>query len=570
MSKKQKTISHRFKYLLPIAVSLFFFLTLLVIRDRMEKNLLAFYGIYQNHNQYQEAALLFREGTDILTETVRRYSVTTDLAARDAYFHEANQVKHRDQALALLDTLPGGAKVKEELVEAMKYSRELMDLEYHAMRLITTQEVLDSHDCPSPIYNYPINSTELQSSQEERLSRAQKLLFGQQYESYKEQIYFFVDRSFKNATQTLENQLEQAIATQKKLYVYLGLDMFALLLSIIVLVFVLHTQRTRANAFLRQILDNMPLLFRLKNARTECYLDANTAFLQFAGKQSLDEIRGKDDYEIFEEYTAKNLTDNDAKTLLSHAPITFHDTLTDASGKQRRLRVTQFKLEDGYGTPCIFGMAADVTSNEEVNANANALAEVLYCLQMDSDLTAPIHILQLIRERIDADYALLVRYDQQKGLCTIDMGASIDRHNVPIHDTITCLTKDISLIVHQIHHQRGHLFSREDLSTLRKACLDYGNGKTALPECATMIAFPIFVHHELWGNLSLAFSIPHKLNTHEKDFCFRCSEVLSFSVERLLHYQKLQDALDQALAASEADLEATVGDDADPPAPSAQ
>ena len=66
----------------------------------------------------------------------------------------------------------------------------------------------------------------------------------------------------------------------------------------------------------------------------------------------------------------------------------------------------------------------------------------------------------------------------------------------------------------------------------------------------------------MWGNLTLAYKVPHRLSNAEKEFCYRCSEILEFSLERLLHYLKLQDALDQALAmAKKEDIQEDVPDD---------
>ena len=82
---------------------------------------------------------------------------------------------------------------------------------------------------------------------------------------------------------------------------------------------------------------------------------------------------------------------------------------------------------------------------------------------------------------------------------------------------------------------------------LRNAYMKY-NGAVNLPECATMISFSIYVHRELWGNLAIGYVVPKAMNNFEKEFCFRCCEILALAIERQLRSKQLQDDLDQAVA----------------------
>lgn len=545
MTRQQHHIARYGKFFLLTGICLFLFAVMFYIRARMERNLQIFHQINLDLANYQKAGQLLRQGSDILTDAAREYTITMNRSNRDEYFQEANTDKHREQGLEILDRLPGGEEVKKNLEIAMEYSMELMDLEYHAMRLIAKEEELASPDCPEPIATYDLPLKESQASEAERQSKAQALLFGKEYKNDKTRINFFIDRSFTQATDALAKRFTDTVESQKRLYILLGFDMLVLLLVILILLYFLHAQRTRANVLLRKLLDNMPALFYVKNARTETYIDANAAFLQFAGKRTMEEILGQTDQAIFDQHTAKNLTDNDAKTLISRGPITLQDTLTDVAGRQHRFRITQFVVDDSSGIRCVIGMATDITASEEVSANAEAIAKLLYCLQDDVTEVAPSQLLEIIRTRTDSDYALLVRYDQE-GRCIIEKGCSIDRQHAPLNQPVSCLTSDIPQILREIQRQRCYSFSEEDLSVLRAACVKYGQGKTALPKCATMIAFPIFVHHELWGNLTLAFSVPHDTNKYEREFVQECCEVLALSVERQINYQRLQAALQAA------------------------
>ena len=54
---------------------------------------------YSNHFGYHVANDCFRQGTDLLTEAVRRYVVTMKPEYIESYFDEALKIRHRDQAL---------------------------------------------------------------------------------------------------------------------------------------------------------------------------------------------------------------------------------------------------------------------------------------------------------------------------------------------------------------------------------------------------------------------------------------------------------------------------------------
>ena len=203
MTRQQHHIARYGKFFLLTGICLFLFAVMFYIRARMERNLQIFHQINLDLANYQKAGQLLRQGSDILTDAAREYTITMNRSNRDEYFQEANTDKHREQGLEILDRLPGGEEVKKNLEIAMEYSMELMDLEYHAMRLIAKEEELASPDCPEPIATYDLPLKESQASEAERQSKAQALLFGKEYKNDKTRINFFIDRSFTQATDAL-------------------------------------------------------------------------------------------------------------------------------------------------------------------------------------------------------------------------------------------------------------------------------------------------------------------------------------------------------------------------------
>ena len=94
---------------------------------------------YDNHLRYHVANALFREGTDLLTDAVRRYVVTSKPEFMKQYFDEARKGRHRDRALRMVGDLHIAPSLKATLIGAMKLSKGLMYTEYHAMHLIETE-----------------------------------------------------------------------------------------------------------------------------------------------------------------------------------------------------------------------------------------------------------------------------------------------------------------------------------------------------------------------------------------------------------------------------------------------
>ena len=93
---------------------------------------------------YNRVHSRLKDGSDILTEAIRRYVATGNKKYRDDYFKEAFDTKNREWGLSLLNKLSSEGKATEQIKEdfqlAMKYSTELMGLEYIAMRLVTPDE----------------------------------------------------------------------------------------------------------------------------------------------------------------------------------------------------------------------------------------------------------------------------------------------------------------------------------------------------------------------------------------------------------------------------------------------
>ena len=153
---------------------------------------------YNNHFRYHIAHDCFRQGTDLLTEAVRRYVVTMKPEYIESYFSEALEVRHRDRALEMVKDLHIDRSLKDALTNAMKASRKLMDTEYHAMHLIalkSTNETLHRE-----VRDYPLTPEEQKLSLDQRHERAEHLLWDETYIQTKTEIYAYLAAGLEAAS----------------------------------------------------------------------------------------------------------------------------------------------------------------------------------------------------------------------------------------------------------------------------------------------------------------------------------------------------------------------------------
>ena len=244
-----------------------------------------------------QAGDLLRSGSDILTNSVRSYIVTGDTAWRDAYFKESHEDKHREAGLAKVAALLNGEELQKVLAGGMTHSLALMQVEFHAMRLVTTEQELANRDCPPEILNYTLSEEELAASPEKRREMALGLVFDQNYFAYKESIYESTDKNLENAREFFSSYRKEILKKNRRLYFYQVITFVGFIPLLFCFVTIILRLRGRTSAFIRKILDNIPALFFVKDARSERYIGCNMAFVRYACRNTIAEVIGKTDAE---------------------------------------------------------------------------------------------------------------------------------------------------------------------------------------------------------------------------------------------------------------------------------
>ncbi len=205
----------------------------------------------------KEAATNLEAGSDYLTDRIRRYTVTGDPGAVAEFFEEVNVTRRRDNALDSLQELTGeGDSAYESLAAALDWSNELLVREYQAMKL--TQEAYGNSDesMPDVVRQIELSPDELAMTAEQKRDEAIRLVFDEEYQSYKEKIRENVrlctDRLIENTRTALADAqagLNRVLSAQTILTILL---LFLIILEILFISVQVRKPLTRMVALMKK------------------------------------------------------------------------------------------------------------------------------------------------------------------------------------------------------------------------------------------------------------------------------------------------------------------------------
>ena len=192
----------------------------------------------QDYIACEQAAQELQQGSDTLTKQVRLAAATGEQAYIDAYFEEANVTRTREKALEDLAGLDSSSEALSSLRDALSASVKLMQTEYYAMRLIE-----ESIDTPSSVWPEEIKAVNLSAedaalSPADKLSKAQALIIGLDYENAKDIIAADVQTAVSSLSEKINNRQNRAadIFTDVFRKIILCVLLFAVMMLLICLI----------------------------------------------------------------------------------------------------------------------------------------------------------------------------------------------------------------------------------------------------------------------------------------------------------------------------------------------
>ena len=186
------------------------------------------------HVKYTDIAMQLNLGSDILTEQVRLFAETGDMAYLEGYFEEVKVSGHRDNAMQELDKL-SGVKNEEEIRRAMRESNKLMKREYYAMRLTAMGYGIPESNLPYEIRNVKLTREDKYISLDDAREKARMILFDDSYMSAKQQIKSYINRFLDDI---IDVSLYQYNDITKRLERNIILQSVIILIMLIVILFI--------------------------------------------------------------------------------------------------------------------------------------------------------------------------------------------------------------------------------------------------------------------------------------------------------------------------------------------
>ncbi len=508
----------------------------------------------QEYRDYNRVRSRLRDGSDILTESVRRYVATGDKKYRDEYFKEAFDTKNREWGLNLLKQLPDDgpatARIKDDFQLAMKYSIDLMNLEYTAMRLVSDDEEANTPGYPRELKLAAVVPEDLAKDMHEREHIAIDLVFGDKYAEYKADIYNTLDRSLSGAAKLADNRRAEATARQNILWFSQLVSVSLFVLCFVLMLVWAERLFSGRMAFMRQMLDNIPLLVYLKSRKTKCYVDCNRAFSDYVQRTGVEDPMGKTNYDLLPADKAHELERNEEDAMNKEGPSVTYEVMPGPAGQLRYFRTTRLGVRDADGAPCMLAMAVDMTEDHERQLNSEAMEDALITLQQEPMLATPSKILEVIRRRMNADYCYLARYDEETGVVSVDPDSVAIRGGRTLPKRISSNTRKILDLIDRIRMLGIGIFDEEESVRIHQTYkIDQIASNT--PHAACHIALRLTVQGTFWGILSVATINKRSFTEIERTYLQKNARILESAIERKIVYAALAKAKNDAIREGE-------------------
>lgn len=163
---KGKGLSLKAASFMMLTASVVIAIMLLIASTRTFRSFRRMEKVTNNYIELQEATAELMSASDYLKEEVQCYTVIGERQQMDNYFTEAETVRRREHAIAIMEEeLPDSAALLK-LKKSMSESLSLMDREYYAMRLM--MEAKGETDYPAAISGMMLSDADRRLNAQEK------------------------------------------------------------------------------------------------------------------------------------------------------------------------------------------------------------------------------------------------------------------------------------------------------------------------------------------------------------------------------------------------------------------
>lgn len=184
----------------------------------------------------EAAAKDLQDGSDYLTEQVRLFADTGKQEYMQNYFTEINETMRRNHAITSVEKYFNGTGTLESLKSAMDQSLNLMNSEFHSMKLICEAYGYIT-DIPKEVSEYALYPHEALMTSEEKTELARTLVTNDDYQNTKNAIILGTSGCMDSLISITQQEQEKA---EKKFSTALGLaDRLIILVGLLVILSVI-------------------------------------------------------------------------------------------------------------------------------------------------------------------------------------------------------------------------------------------------------------------------------------------------------------------------------------------
>jgi signal transduction histidine kinase len=221
---------------------------------------------HRDYRDFSEAEALLKEGSDRLTQAVRRFAATGFPRFIEDYENEEKIDRHRERALAIIDAkLPPDHPARDAMHEAMERSLALQDVEHRAMRLVAEAFGMDVAGLPEHLRAVVLSPEEAALDAAGKRQRAFDLLYSDDYFAAKADIWArvqeFLDRTIGRTVDDFDAASQSAIRSTNRQMVLFTLALAAIFALLVLAASVGYAQ------FARLTRDNLSLVEDLRRER---------------------------------------------------------------------------------------------------------------------------------------------------------------------------------------------------------------------------------------------------------------------------------------------------------------
>ena len=207
------------------------------------KGILDFKALEANTEQLiacENVAKDIRSASDLLTNDVRLFVMTSDRKYTDSCFEEANITRSQEKAIEKFESMFPDNIFIADLNKAVSESEKLMKTEYYSMRLICDVGGFDKTTLDAEIINLSISKEDNSLANDEKIVKAQNLVSNRNYEESKNTIIYNLDICLDGIVSYTENRQNYYIMVFKDVFIKLEIGLFILIVILLTSSFIVR------------------------------------------------------------------------------------------------------------------------------------------------------------------------------------------------------------------------------------------------------------------------------------------------------------------------------------------